>query len=263
MWPAIAVQATFSIGLAVVNAQHWNGYRDIARDVPKARRVFVNGEWGIRHYLEEAGATALVNGQQFHAGDIIVSTSYAPKIDSPATELFEREITSAIPLRIMYLGGGSAFSTVGAGLWPISLSTAPMDRVRAETIIEVQPTLSFVKIGTPEAAAHIVAGIANADGWTLDHGMIALQRPSGSAVLRAIFYIHPAGTGREVQLAIDGVRIASNRYPEPGLFTLDSAPLPGSAGRTIITISTDRPLRVPEDNRALGVVLTEIGFVQP
>ena len=263
VWPAIAVQAALSFGLAFVNYEHWNGYRDIAREVPKARRVFVNAEWGIRHYLEEAGATALVNGQAFHAGDVVVSTAYAPKIDSPSAKVFEREITSALPLRIMYMGGGSAFSTVGAGLWPLSFSRAPMDRVRAETIIEVQPTLPYVKIKTTEAAAHIVLGIDNADGWTLDKGVVALSRPNGSALLRAVFYIPEVGVGREVQLAVDGVRVAAKRYDETGVFTLDSAALDGQAGRAVVTISTDKPLRVPSDNRSLGVVLTEIGFVRP
>ena len=263
VWPAIAVQALLSFGLAYVNYQHWNGYRDFAREVPKARRVFVNAEWGIRHYLEEAGATALVNGQQFHAGDVIVSTAYAPKIDAPSAKVLERDINSALPLRIMYIGGGSAFSTVGAGLWPWSFSLAPMDRVRAETIVEVQPTLAYVTIKTPQAAAHIVSGIDNSDGWTLDRSAIALMRPAGSAVLRAVFYIPPAGVGREVQVAVDGVRVAAKRYDETGVFTLDSAALDGVAGRAVVTLSTDKPLIVPSDNRALGVVLTEVGFVRP
>ena len=262
VWPAIAVQAALGCGLAFVNYQHWNGYRDVAQEVPKARRVFVNGEWGIRHYLEEAGATALINGQQFHAGDVIVSTAYAPKIDAPTAKVFEREITSPLPLRIMYLGGGSAFSTVGAGLWPASFSRTAMDRVRAEIIIEVQPTLPFVKIKSPQAAAHIVAGVDNADGWTLNRSAIALMRPVGIAVLRATFYIPESGVGREVALALDGTRLAAKRYDEAGIFTLDSARLDGTAGRVVVTLSTDKPLRVAGDNRPLGVVLTEIGFVQ-
>jgi hypothetical protein len=263
VWPAIAVEAALSLGLAIVNYQHWNGYRDIAREVPKARRVFVNGEWGIRHYLEERGAASLVNGQQFHAGDVVVSTAYAPKIDAPSTLVFERELNSPIPLRIMDLAGDTAFSAVGGKLWPIGVSRAPMDRVRVETIIEVEPTLAYVKIQTPEAAAHIVSGIATSDGWTHDRGLIALRRPAGSAVLRAIFYIPPTGVGREVRLDIDGVRVAAKRYDESGLFTLDSAALDGNAGRAVITLSTDKPLIVPSDNRPLGVVLSEIGFVRP
>lgn len=263
VWPAIAVQAVLSIGLAVVNYQHWNGYRDIARDIPKARRVFVNGEWGIRHYLEEAGAVSLVNGQTFHAGDLVVSTAYAPKIDAPSAKVFEREITSALPLRIMCLGGGSAFSTVGAGLWPLSFSRAPMDRVRAEILIEVQPTLPYVKIKTPEAGAHIVAGIDNGDGWTLDKSNVALLRPAGLAVLRATFYIPEIGVGREVRLAVDGAPVAAKRFNKTGIFTLDSLVVDGAAGRVVVTLSTDKPLRVAGDNRPLGVVLTEIGFVRP
>jgi hypothetical protein len=177
--------------------------------------------------------------------------------------LFEREINSKIPLRIAYLGGGSAFSTVGAGLWPLSFSREPIDRIRAETIIEVEPTLEYVKIQSPEGAAHIISGISKSDGWTMQPGLITLKRPAGRAVLRAIFYIPPNGTGREVRIDVDGVRVAAKRYDESGLFTLDSPPLDGAAGRAVISISTDKPLIVPSDNRLLGVVLSAIGFVQP
>ena len=62
---------------------------------------------------------------------------------------------------------------------------------------------------------------------------------------------------------VDGVQVAAKRYDEAGLFTLDSAPLDGAAGRAVVAITTDKPLRVLSDNRALGVVLSEIGFVRP
>ena len=84
----------------------------------------------------------------------------------------------------------------------------------------------------------------------------------GKALLRASFYIPELGVGREVQLALDGVRVAAKRYDETGIFTLDSPVLDGPAGRAVITISTDKALRANGDNRPLGVVLTEIGFVQ-
>jgi hypothetical protein len=262
VWYAIAIQAVLAEGRAVVNYQHWNAYPEIAREIPKSRRVFVNGEWGIRHYMEELGAIPLVNGQPLHAGDIVVSTGYATKITAPSVKIYEREIDSPIPLRISFLGGGSAFSSVGSGWGPISFSTEPLDRVRADMIVDVKPTLSYVTIGTPEAAAHIVSGIANNDRWTLDHGTIALLRPAGKSLLRAIFYIPPNGVGREVELSIDGTQVTANRYTESGLFTLDSPALDAKPGRVAVMISTDKPLRVPDDNRPLGVVLKEIGFVQ-
>ena len=263
-WVALVLQLVLGTGRAVVNYEHWNAYPQIARDIPKARRVFVNGEWGIRHYLEELGATPFLTTQTLHAGDIVVSTGYAPKIDAQSVKVYEHEIDSAIPLRIVFLGGGSAFSSVGSGMiWPISFSREPLDRVRAEMIVEVKPTLEYVKIKTPEAASHIVSGINNADGWALEKGLIALKRPEGTAVLRASFYIPPAGAGREVELSIDGTRVAAKRYDEAGVFTLQSEPLDGKAGRVVVAISTDKPLRVEGDERALGVVLTEIGFARP
>ena len=262
VWPAIAVQAVLSLAFAFVNYEHANGYRDIAGEVPKARRVFVNAEWGIRHYLEESEAVPLLNGQTLHGGDVVVSSAYAPKIDAPTAQLFQRDIVPTLPLRIMYLGGGSAFSTVGAGLWPLSFSRNLVDRVRAETIIEVQPTLSYIQIKTAAAAAHILAGVDNGDGWTLDKGSVVLLRPAGPAILRANFYIPEVGIGREVRLSVDGTQVAAMRYETSEIFTLNSPVQDGPPGRAVITISTDKALRVAGDNRALGVILTDVGFVQ-
>ena len=262
VWPAIAIEAVLAAGLATENMQHWNAYRDIAAQVPVARRVFVNGEWGIRHYLEERGARPLETGQEFRGGDIAVSTAGAPAIDTPRALLFERTVTSPIPLRIVSLGGHSGFSTAAEGVLPFSVSTNPIDRVRVERIIEVEPTLAFVKAGTPEAAAHTLSGISNSDNWTMDRALLALKRPAGPAILRAVFYLPPGGEHREVRLTIDGAEAAAQRYEEPGLYTLDSPKLDGLSGRATIGIATDKPLRVPTDGRPLGVVLTEIGFVQ-
>ena len=262
IWPALAFEAALSLGLATVNMQHWNAYREIAAEVPQARRTFVNGEWGIRHYMEERGARPFEIGQEFRGGDIVVSTANAPMIDTQKALLFERTITSPIPLRIVSLGGHSGFSTAGEGILPFSISTGPFDRVRVEQITEVNPTLEFVKIGTPEAALHIISGISNADKWTFDRGLIALLRPAGNVRLKASFYLPAAGVRREVRLTIEGVEVASKRFDEDGVFTLESRVLDGVAGRATIGISTDKPLLVPTDGRALGVLLTEIGFVR-
>jgi len=55
----------------------------------------------------------------------------------------------------------------------------------------------------------------------------------------------------------------AKRYDEAGLFTLQSEPMDGKSGRVAVEISTNKPLRVEGDERALGVVLTEIGFARP
>lgn len=60
-WLAVgfALQMALSLGLALANYQHWDGYRRFARDIRSAtagHRVYVNAEWGLRYYLESDGA---------------------------------------------------------------------------------------------------------------------------------------------------------------------------------------------------------------
>ena len=53
--PAAGVQLAFSLCLSVVNYQHWDGYRQFASSLSQeseTRRVWINGEWGLRYYLE-------------------------------------------------------------------------------------------------------------------------------------------------------------------------------------------------------------------
>ncbi len=50
-----ALQMAISLGLAVVNYQHWDAYRQFAASLSKQvaeRRVWVNAEWGLRYYFE-------------------------------------------------------------------------------------------------------------------------------------------------------------------------------------------------------------------
>ena len=77
-WGA-AAQAVVSVGLAIVNYQHWNGYREFARSLApeiERHRTWTNAEWGFRHYLEDEGAMPITNGRAFWTGDLLVTSSY-------------------------------------------------------------------------------------------------------------------------------------------------------------------------------------------
>src|SRR6202044_3741505 len=52
---SVACGFALSLALAVVNYQHWDGYRQFARSLQSdagAKRLWINGEWGLRHYFE-------------------------------------------------------------------------------------------------------------------------------------------------------------------------------------------------------------------
>jgi hypothetical protein len=262
--PALLLQAILSIAMAIVNYRHWDGYRQFAAtQVPQARRVFVNGEWGLRFYMEQRGAIPLETGQKFRAGDIIVSNAYADPAPGTYALLSERLITSPIPVRLIGMGSHSAYSSVGFGLLPYGLSTVPLDRVTASAVVEFKPTLEFIEIGSSaEADRHIAAGVSTNDKWTLQQATLLLLRPSTASELKVKFYVPPNGLGRHLTIALDGVKVAEASLDHDGMYEL-SAPTSASAtaAAASITIEVDRPLRVDGDQRELGVILVSAGFV--
>lgn len=259
--PALVLQATLSIAMAVVNYQHWDGYREFARQVPNARRVFVHGEWGLRYYMEERGAIPLETGQKFRTGDILVSSAYAETVPGSRAMLVQREITSSIPVRLVGLGSHSAYSSVGFGLLPFGLSTVPLDRVRAEVVTEFIPTLEFIEINASEEAnRHIAAGVSANDRWTLQQASLLLKRPKSQAILKVKFYVPPNGKGRHIEIALDGQKIIQADLDHDGIYELEAPVAAGTRTSASISIQVDKALRVDGDQRELGVILVAAGF---
>ena len=259
--PALVLQSILSIAMAVVNYQHWDGYRQFATSVPNARRVFVHGEWGLRFYMEQRGAIPLETGQKFRAGDIIVSSAYAEPLLGSRALLVEREITSPIPVRLVGLGSQSAYSSVGFGLLPFGLSTVPMDRVRAEAVVDFKPTLEFVIVNSSEEAnRHIAAGVSTSDRWALKQASLLVKRPAEASTLKVKFYVPANGVGRNLEVLLDGVKITGAALDHDGIYEL-TAPVPsGTQPTASITIQVDKALKVDGDQRELGVILVEAGF---
>ncbi len=75
-----ALQMPISLGLAVVNYQHWNAYREFASSLSSGiaqRRTWINGDWGLRFYLESEGALPMPKNQAFQPGDMVVTSELA------------------------------------------------------------------------------------------------------------------------------------------------------------------------------------------
>jgi len=256
-----AANAAIALGLAVVNYQHWAGYRDFARSLQgdtQSHRTWVNGEWGLRHYLEAGGALPLERDRAPHDGDIVVSTAYANPVQARVAPIATREITSMVPLRIVALGAKSGYSSIVFGLRPFDISLAPMDIVRAVAISQRKPVLSKVTLGTPEALDHIVSGVYNIDRWMGERAVVALKRPPGAARISAVLFIPEASPARTFTLSANGVVLERQTFPGPGKYTL-SAPAP-AGDETTITISADRTFTAPPDTRALSALLLEVGL---
>ncbi len=258
----IAAEAAIGLGLALVNYQHWAGYRDFARTIESdvnAHRTWTDAEWGLRYYLVNEGARPVLNSRTFWTNDLIVTSEYAAAHrPGPAAVIAQREITSPIPLRIVAPGADSAYSSVGFGLAPFAISLRPMDHVRALLVAGRKAEQSMLEIGTPAAAAQIVSGVYNADHWTAGRATVLLKRPAGDTRLIAKIFIPPQAAARTVSLYMDGELLARETYPGSGAYTLSAAA--PDAGIATVTLEVDRTFSVPPDMRALGVVLLSIGF---
>jgi hypothetical protein len=269
-WLALgfAAQLALGLGLAAANWQHWDAYRRFAwqlRAPTEGHRVWVDGEWGLRYYLESQGALPLLRTQKLRPGDVVVSSQlgHSVEVNAPLAPLASMEIRPSVPLRLIGLETGSAYSTAARGYWPFGLSGGVVDRVRASVVGERHPTLEYLEMNAPQAAAQIVSGIYSLENgryrWTAERAVVALKSPAEPMPLRAEFTIPDTAAARRVTLLLDGREVAARTFEAPGRYTLESAePLQGS----MVEVVVDRTFRAPPDARDLGIVLEAVGFAR-
>jgi hypothetical protein len=264
------LQLVLSLALAVTNYQQWKACRDFVAslgDQFKDRRVWINASHGVRFYAEAAGGVPVVRGQGARPGDLILTSELA---SVPMTtgggarvEIARREIHPALPLRLYALGSPSAWSS-GTGYRPFDIAASPVDILRAETVVEREPALSYLPMNAPEAENQVVSGVHqledNAWRWTTGRIVVLLKAPPDAQPLEATFRIVDQSAGTRVILSLDGTEVAEGSYPKAGLYTLRSTPMK-AAGRTAsVALVIEKTFRVPGDHRELGAILTAIGF---
>jgi hypothetical protein len=270
-WLAIgfAAQMALSLALATVNYQHWDGYRRFARQIRAAtagHRVYINGEWGLRYYVEADGGVPLERGQVLRAGDIVVSSrlAYPIAFTAPTATIAEQAIRASLPLQLIGLEARSGYSTATKGLRPFDISTAPIDIVRAEIVVDRHPALSYLPMNAPEAGGQIVSGLYDLENgawrWTSGSAVVLLKSPAHPLPIEAAFTIPDAAPARHVELLLDGRVVASETYSGPGAYTLKSPPQTPAGPTASVTLTIDRTFSVPGDHRELGVVVSGIGF---
>ena len=264
-----ALQLALGLSLAAVNYQHWDGYRQFAESLrgPAAgHRVWVDGEWGLRFYLESDGALPLKKTQRLRPGDIVVSSDLGASVNpvAPFAPLRAAEIRPALPLRLIGLESHSGYSTISRGFWPFGISAGPIDRLRAREVAERHPTLAYLPMNAPDAADQIVAGIFSLEDnrfrWMSRSALVALAAPASPLPLRATFTIPPQARARRVTLLLDGRQVASQTYAAPGTYTLESPPVRAAGAVAMVEIAIDQTFFAPGDSRELGMVLTSVGF---
>ncbi|HTA72395.1 MAG TPA: glycosyltransferase family 39 protein [Bryobacteraceae bacterium] len=272
---AVVCELVLSLGLAIVNYQHWDGYRQFARGLAndaKTKRVWINGEWGLRYYLESEGGLPLLHGQTLHPGEMLVSSSLSYPISVTAgggalAPIAERTITSAIPLRLVALHGKSAYSTTMFGLRPFDISRGAIDQLQAEVVIERKPLLTDLRMNAPEAEQQIVSGVNQLENgewrWTGKTAVILLKPPDAPSPLVVRFFIPDAAPARQVRIAVNDQVVATQDCPGPGTFTVTTLPNQPQGDSATITISVDKTFSSQSDKRELGIILTDVGFQNP
>ena len=272
---AFACQILLTLGLAIVNYQHWDGYRRFARMLANdagTKRLWINGEWGLRYYLESEGGLPLLQGQKLYPGEMVVSSSLSYPIGIAAAggvlaPVAEQTIRPAIPLRIVALNGKSAYSTTMFGLRPFDISRAVIDELRAEVAIERKPVLSDLPMNAPEAEQQIVSGVYSLENgqwrWMAKEAVFLLKPPAESSPLVVRFVIPDQAPARKLTVAINGQIVATENYTNPGSFTLQTEKTKPEGDSIRVTITVDKVLSSQSDRRELGVILTEVGFASP
>jgi hypothetical protein len=250
-----------SLGLATANYQHWDGYRQFAKTLaPDAaqHRVWVDSEWGLRYYLESEGALPLSRDQVIQPGEMVVSSAlaHAVTINAPVAQVSAADIVPSVPLRLISLSHRSAYSSAAGGLLPFEISRGPADRVRADTVVDRKPVLSYLDPKDSRAPVHILSGLFP-DGWMSERASVLLIPKS--AAVEVVFSIPPNAPARHVQLLVDGQVVAEDTFPGPGSYKL-TAPLQFSNPTATVGITVDKTFNAPGDRRNLGVVITGIGF---
>ena len=263
LYAGFALQLALSLALATANYQHWDGYRRFAQSLASEaaqHRVWVDSEWGLAYYLESEGALRLSRDQMIQPGDTVVSSAlaHAVTINAPVAQWSAADIVPSVPLRLISLSRRSAYSSAAGGLLPFEISTGPADRVRADTVVDRQPVLSYLDPKDPQAPVHILSGLFP-DGWMSERASVLLKTPEKLASVEVVFFIPPTAPARRVQLLVDGQQLAEDTFPAPGPYKL-AAPFHLSNATATVSITVDKTFTVPGDRRSLGILITGVGF---
>ncbi|MBI4910598.1 MAG: glycosyltransferase family 39 protein [Acidobacteria bacterium] len=271
---AVALNLTIGLGLASVNYQHWDSYRQLIAKISQDwgyARVWVNSEFGLRHYAEAAGALPLTRGQGVRPGDIVITSKLGFPVPfttggGALAPVSETTVTSLLPLRLIGLHSKSAYSTATNGYRAFGLETTPIDVVTIQSVVERKPVLSYVPMNAAESDSQIVSGLDKVeDGkarWMGRKAAVLLKRPGPPAPVVVELYLPDAAPARVVILRVDGIEVARQELPGPGKHTVTSPVLPAADGDATLAIELDKTFSVAGDQRTLGAILIGVGFRQ-
>jgi hypothetical protein len=268
---AFVIQCVISMGLATVNYQHWNAYRTFAAALHpqmQGKRVWVDAEWGLRHYLEADGALPLHQNQWIPAGDLVVESQLAfpaPILHGgrALVPIAQMTIDPTLPFRLIGLESNSAYST-SEGFLPYDFRGGVIDRLTAYVLRTQEPTVSQLPMNAPETDGQIVYGIYPAEGnpwrWMAGEGSVLLKSPRRKAALEVKLYIAPTAPARAVRISVLNGPEVTKTFPGPGAYTVTMPVDTANLSPVTVKIAADRTFQPPGDNRQLGIILNSVGL---
>ncbi len=259
-------QLALSLALAFVNYQHWDGYRQFANSLQgqiERKRTWINGEW-VQFYVESYGGLPVMLGQALRPGELLISSDLGSPVSfttggGQLVPIAERDITTALPFRLIGLGAKSGYSTASAGFRPFDISTQPVDKIHAQIVVLRKPTQSYLTMNAPEADNQIVSGLFGAETswrWMGEKAVVLLKAPPQPEPLHVVFNIPDVAPARRVTVSLDGTILEDKTYDKPGGYTITTKPVSGST----VTIAVDKTLSTSGDRRQLGMIVSELGF---
>ena len=265
------IQMALSLCLAVANYQHWAAYRDFALDVARqaaGHRLWINSEWGLRHYMEDAGARVAKPGQLIPSGDVVVWSELVRPVSlihpgELVASFLTRDVRPSMPFRLIGLESSSGYSSISRGFAPFGIGFGLVDRIHADIYKEAKPTLQNLPMSAPEAASQIVSGLFDLEEgkrrWTSAAATVVLVSPSDAEPLHAQLYVPDNAAAREVSLWLDGRKVHTQSVA-PGVLRILTPPLKAAGPTSIVSLQVDKTFSVPGDSRLLGVSLFDIGW---
>ena len=266
-----ALQMALSLCLASANYQHWDAYREFAQKVTaraNGRHLWVNSEYGLRHYMLDAGARVPRPGQTIPSGDVVVWSElvHPVRIEHPrelAASLLEQDVRPSMPFRLIGIESASGYSDMNRGFAPFGLGTSLVDRIHADVYKEAKPTVTDLPMNAPEADAQIVSGLYELEEgkrrWTAGTATVVLVSPADAQPLHAEIYVPDNAPARSVSFLLDNRNVDSQAL-KPGLQRIVTTPQKASGASSTVSLQVDRTFSAPGDSRQLGVVLIDIGW---
>ncbi len=267
-----ALQMALSLCLAIANYQHWDAYRDFAREVVQkagGHRIWINSEFGLRHYMEDVGARVPVPGQQIPAGDVVVWSElvHPVRLTHPGelvVPLLTVDVRPSMPFRIFGVESHAGFSDINRGFLPFGLGADLVDRIHADLYKEAKPTLEDLPMNAPEADAQIVSGLFDLElgkqRWMSGSATVMLVSPRDAEPLHVNFYQPDYAPARKLSILLDGRIIYSGALPGSGIHRIVTPPQKARDATSLIELQVDRTFSAPGDSRQLGIVLFDVGW---